>query len=348
MRSLVYALVNFCYFIVISFISSGNGFADTSLYIGKDNLFQKQLAIGTGDVDQSNYNLGIIGGITTDTSCNIYVGDTGLYRILKFSSKGQFLHSFGSGNGIKPGEFMEIRGITVDKDNNLFVADFEMKRITIFQENGTLLRTIETSMMPYSLVVDKEGSFYVIGMPLSFEGPLIHKYDISGQFVMAFCDRESVHDLALRSGNMGRIAIDSDQNIYYALPYPYEIQKFSSDGKLLATIERPDARIEAPMEDETYPIINMGCASKGLAILPDGKIVNVFTRLIDRRGNEMKYYFDLFSPKGDLLLTASLSDRIENYSSSFHFHADKDGYVYLDQFSFYPSVVKFALNYYQN
>ena len=344
MRLLACALVSFYYSVIASFVFLGNGFADTSSYI--DNLFQKQLVIGTDDIDQSNYNLGVIGGIATDASSNIYVGDTGLYRILKFSSKGQFLHSFGFGNGIEPGEFMDLRDIAVDRDNNLFVVDFEMKRITIFQEDGTLLKIIETSMMPYSLVVDKEGAFYIIGMPLSFKGPLIHKYDASGQFVMAFCDRESVHDLALRSGNMGRIAIDRDQNIYYALPYPYEIRKFSSDGELLATIERPDARIEAPMEDKTSSVINMGCASKGLAVLPDGKIANIFTRLIDLQNNEMEYYFDLFSSKGELLLTASLSDHIENYSISFHFHADKDGHVYLDQRSSYPSVMKFALNYY--
>ena len=348
MRSLICDLESFCYSTFILFILSGYGFAETPPYIGKDDLFQKQLAIGTDDIDQSNYNFGKIGGITTDTKGNIYVGDNGLYRILKFSPKGQFLHSFGGGNGIKPGEFMDLRGIAVDKDNNLFVADFRMQQITIFQEDGTLLRIIETSMMPYSLVIDKEGSFYVIGLPSSFKGPLIHKYDASGQFVMAFCDREGIPDLALQSGNMGRIAIDSDQHIYYALPYPYEIRKFSSDGKPLDTIERPDAGIAPPMEDETSPVIIMGCASKGLAVLPDGKIANVFTRLIDRHSNEMEYYFDLFSLKGDLLLTVSLSDCIEHYSGSFQFHADKDGYVYLDQFGSYPSIVKFALNYYQN
>ena len=200
-------------------------------------------------------------------------------------------------------------------------------------------------MMPYRTVIDKEGSFYVIGMPSSFKGPLIHKYDASGQFVMAFCDREGIPDLALQSGNMGRIAIDNDQHIYYALPYPYEIRKFSSDGKLLDTIERPDAGIEFPMENETYPVISMGCASRGLAVLPDGKIANVFTRL---QTNKTEYYFDLFSSKGELLLTASLSDCIENYSRSWHLHADKDGYVYLSQFDSYPSVVKYALNYYQH
>lgn len=348
MRSLVCALGSFCHSVIISFLSSGYGFAETSPYIGEDNLFQKQFAIGTGDIAQSNYNLGKIGGIATDTRGNIYVADNGLYRILKFSSDGRFLHSFGGGNGIEPGEFMDPRGITVDKDNNLFVADLRMKRITVFQEDGTLLRTIEISMMPYRIVIDKEGAFYVIGMPLSFKGPLIHKYDASGQFVMAFCDREGVHDLVLQSGNMGRIAIDRDQHIYYALPYPYEIRKFSSDGKLLDTIERPDAELGSPMENETSPGISMGCASKGLAVLPDGRIANVFTRLIDRQSNEIEYYFDLFSPKGDLLLTTSLSDLIEHYSKSSHFHADKDGHVYLDQFDSYPSIVKFALNYYQN
>ena len=200
-------------------------------------------------------------------------------------------------------------------------------------------------MMPYKLVIDKEGAFYVIGRPSSFEGPLIHKYDASGQFVLAFCDREGVHDLA--SGNMGRIAIDSDQNIYYASPYPYEIRKFSPDGKLLDTIERPDAEL-GPLVEKTSPRI-ISCASKGLAILPDGKIANIFT--LGHQSNGKEPYFDLFSPKGELLLTAPLADCIEHYSrhSHYHFHADKDGYVYLDQFRPYPSVMKFALGYhYQN
>ena len=133
------------------------------------------------------------------------------------------------------------------------------------------------------------------------------------------------------------------QHIYYALSYPYKIRKFSSDGKLLDTIERPGAEIEFPMEDETSPVIGMGCASKGLAVLPDGRIANIFTRL---QNDEMEYYFDLFSPKGELLLTAPLSDCIENYTRSSHLYADKDGYVYLSQFDSYPSVVKYALNYY--
>ena len=331
MRSLICSLGSPFYSVIILFISSGYIFADTSPCI----LFQKQLTIGTDDIDQSDYNLGKIGGIATDGGGNIYVGDSDLYRIMKFSSKGQFLHSFGNGNGMEPGEFIDLRGIAVGKDNNLFAADFKTKRITIFREDGALLRTIETSMMPYRLVIDKEGAFYVIGMPLSFEGPLIHKYDASGQFVMAFCDREGIPDLVLKSGNMGRIAIDRDQHIYYALPYPYEIRKFSSDGKLLTTIERPDARSSSPMD----------CASKGLAVLPDGRIANVFTRLIDRQSNEKGYYFDLFSPKGELLLTASLADCIESYSRSSHFYADEDGYVYLSQYDSYPSVMKFALDY---
>ena len=331
MRSLVFVLGSLCYSVIISFISSGYSFAETSPCI----LLQKQLTIGTDDIDQSNYNFGKIGGIATDGRDNIYVGDSDLYRIMKFSSKGQFLHSFGGGNGTELGEFIDLRGIAVSKDNNLFVADIKTKRITIFREDGALLRTIETSMMPYRLVIDKEGASYVIGMPLSFEGPLIHKYDASGQFVMAFCDREGIPDLALQSGNMGRIAIDLDQNIYYALPYPYEIRKFSSDGKLLATIERPDERSSPPID----------CASKGLAVLPDGRIANVFTRVVDRQSNEEGYYFDLFSPKGELLLTASLSDCIESYIRGPHLHADEDGYVYLSQYGSYPSVVKFALDY---
>ena len=141
MGSLFCVLGNLCCSIIILFISSRYGFAETSSFISEDHLFQRQFTIGIDDTDQPHYNFGKISGIATDTRGNIYVGDNGLYRILKFSSKGQFLHSFGTGNGMELGKFMDLRGIAVDKDNNLFVADFGMKRITIFQEDGTLLLT---------------------------------------------------------------------------------------------------------------------------------------------------------------------------------------------------------------
>ena len=148
---------------------------------------------------------------------------------------------------------------------------------------------------------------------------------------------------------MGRIALDRENNIYYILPYPYEICKFSSEGKLLAKIRRFDSGIESPVKEEsinnTKGIIKMGSTSKGLTILPDGKIFNIFACMIDNESNQMTYYFDVFSSEGDLLLTAPLSEHVENFNRSFILHGDQKGYLYVDQFDIYPKVIKFVFNF---
>ena len=345
MRSLTYILQYISVFISILFIFCEHSLAEVSSQDG--TLLQRQLTIGTADLDQPDYNLGKIGGIATDKQGNIYIADSGLYRIQKYSSSGKFLKSFGNGNGFDPGQFMDIRGIALDNNDRLLVSDMQTRRITVFREDGTLWKTIKTVLMPYRLVVDNEGFIYVIGIPLSYKGPLIQKYDYDGKLITSFCDRNGIDPLALQSGNMGRIALDRENNIYYVLPYPYEIRKFSSEGKLLAKIRRFDSGIEPPVKEDsinsTKGIIKMGSTSKGLAILSDGKMFNIFTRVRD--GESIQYYFDVFSNTGDLLFSAPLADYWENFNQSFVLHADPKGHLYIDQFDLYPKVIKFVFNF---
>ncbi len=338
-------LTGICLFISILLSGWKYSLAEFSSLDG--TLLQKKLTIGTTDLDHPDYNLGKVGGIATDENGNIYIADNGLYRIQKYSSSGKFLKSFDNGNGFDTGQFMDLRGITIDKSGTLYAADLQTRRITIFGEDGTVLKTIKTAMMPYRLVVDDEGFIYVIGIPLSYKGPLIQKYDYKGKLITSFCDRNGIDPLALQSGNMGRIALDKKNNIYYVLPYPYQICKFSSDGTLLSKITRLESGIAPPKKENSVNsargIIKMGSTSKGLAILPDGKIFNIFTRVIDREN--IQYYFDVFSNTGDLLFSTPLTEYWENFNQSFVLHADPKGHLYIDQFDLYPEVIKFVFNF---
>lgn len=86
----------------------------------------------------------------------------------------------------------------------------------------------------------------------------------------------------------------------------------------------------------------MGSTSKGLTILPDGKMLNIFARIID---NQMMHYLDVFSSEGKLLLTAPLAEYVENFNFSFVLHADQKGHLYIDQFDTYPEVIKFTFTF---
>ncbi|MDI3534038.1 MAG: hypothetical protein PWQ82_403 [Thermosediminibacterales bacterium] len=70
-------------------------------------------------------------GIAVDSQDNIYVSDTYNHRIMKFSSDGDYLGSYGSfGHGAK--QLYYPKGLWVDKDGSLLIADSGNHRIQRF------------------------------------------------------------------------------------------------------------------------------------------------------------------------------------------------------------------------
>jgi sugar lactone lactonase YvrE len=77
-------------------------------------------------------NLGV------DTKGNLYVSDTGAFRVQVYDANGKFLRSVGEmGDGL--GQFARVKGIALDRDNNLYAADAMSQVIQIFNEEGKLL-----------------------------------------------------------------------------------------------------------------------------------------------------------------------------------------------------------------
>ena len=69
---------------------------------------------------------------------NLYVTDTGNYRVQKYTQDGGFLHQYGSiGSGL--GKFARPKGITVDKKGRLYVVDAAFENIQVIDNSGKLL-----------------------------------------------------------------------------------------------------------------------------------------------------------------------------------------------------------------
>lgn len=321
----------FCSYFLLCFVVPVFG-AGEKVSATTKPIFNKVLSIGTANLDSADYNFGSISSITVDDAENIYVADAGLFRVQKYSPIGEFLMSFGEGNGTDVGQFLDLKGITLDKENNLYVADFMRGRITVFGTDGNVSRIIKVSMPPYGLVVDENLFLYVIGFPGRFKGPLIHKYDRDGTLIHAFCDRSELSDLILNSGYMGEIAIGTDQNIYYSLPYPYKILKFSPNGELLAEIGRADLEINPPFfqkpQNGNPGFVRVPSASASLSVLSDGKIVSIFGHRVD---NQHIAYVDVFSPGGSLLFSERMSQLDPNVEQARIFFLSLSGTFFLDQ-----------------
>lgn len=88
-----------------------------------------------------------------DEEGNLYVTDTGAFRIQKYDPDGEFLMSIGS-HGDALGQFARPKGIAVDKEGRVYVVDAAFENVQIFDKTGKLLLFFaEPGGSPVSLVL---------------------------------------------------------------------------------------------------------------------------------------------------------------------------------------------------
>ena len=69
---------------------------------------------------------------------NLYISDTGNYRIQVFTPKGQYIRSIGkAGSGL--GNFARPKGVALDRNSNVYVVDAAFNNVQIFGADGKLL-----------------------------------------------------------------------------------------------------------------------------------------------------------------------------------------------------------------
>src|SRR5574340_209111 len=172
--------------------------------------------------------------VTTDSSGNIYVADSGNDRIVKFDPSGNYLMQFGiSGND--NGQFMDPRGVAVDKSGNLYVADTTNNRIEKFDSAGKFILKFGTYGTdngqfhgPYSVTVDKSGSIYVADVG----NARIEKFDANGNFILKFGTRGQEKG---ELDGIERISVDDSDYLYVTSTYQ-GVQKFDSTGHFVQEI----------------------------------------------------------------------------------------------------------------
>jgi len=69
---------------------------------------------------------------------NLFVTDTGNYRVQEFTPAGKFVRSFGQ-VGTKLGDFARPKGVAIDRQNRLYVVDAAFENVQIFDREGKLL-----------------------------------------------------------------------------------------------------------------------------------------------------------------------------------------------------------------
>jgi DNA-binding beta-propeller fold protein YncE len=108
--------------------------------------------------------------VAVDRQGNIYVADTGNYRVQILDPAGKFLRTFGA-QGDGPGEFIRPKGIAVDSEGHVYVADAEFNNFQILTPEGQPLLAVGamgTEPGQFALVaglyIDSEDQIYTTEM----------------------------------------------------------------------------------------------------------------------------------------------------------------------------------------
>jgi DNA-binding beta-propeller fold protein YncE len=134
--------------------------------IRASSAFQVLSAWGDGGPDDGQFGVG--GSVSSDGRGNVYVADSGNYRVQQFTSDGRFVRKWGQ-LGFEPGRFNGMAGIAVGPGGDVFVADRNNQRIQRFASDGTFLEQfsipegVEYHGLPSEIGFDAQGNLYLLG-----------------------------------------------------------------------------------------------------------------------------------------------------------------------------------------
>lgn len=76
--------------------------------------------------------------LAIDRKGDIYVVETGNFRVSRFTSEGKFVRHYGE-PGQSPGQFARPKGIALDRDGRLYVGDAAFQNVQLFDNDGRML-----------------------------------------------------------------------------------------------------------------------------------------------------------------------------------------------------------------
>jgi hypothetical protein len=180
--------------------------------------------------------------LSVDSYGNVYVTDSGNNRIQKFSPEGEFLASYGR-KGQGPSEFQIMGGIVVDKECRMCVTDRSANRLKILSSQGDEVKNIPTMKITGEIALLSTGEF-VLSKGLFFNQAstpgLILIVDEEGNLLGAIGGQYLFEDWdEYRYFNRTSFAVDEEDHVYLAFATRNKIEKYSPEGNLLMTIDRP-------------------------------------------------------------------------------------------------------------
>ena len=183
----------------------------TAVYkYNKDGSLIARIGVDEGTVEFKQFNWGIAvkGNV-------LYVANSGVNKIVKLNTTGEFIRQFG--------EFNQICGFSIDKEGKIFVGD--NNSVHIFNSDETILRTIKCETYVRGLALDHSGNIHVT----------CHYKD----YVAVFSQTgENLRDYGKgQLQNPFGIAVDEEgYSLVSECKYGGQLKIFSPEGKLIHSV----------------------------------------------------------------------------------------------------------------
>jgi tripartite motif-containing protein 71 len=174
-------------------------------------------------------------GIAVDPNTrNIFVADTGNYRVQKFTPNFVPIKEWGSqGSGDSQFEFPGPKGIAIDSNGNIYVADTGNHRVQKFDNNGVFIMSWGERgsgdgefIIPVGIAVESDDDIVVADSG----NDRIQKFKSDSEFIRSWGQLGS-DDGEFR--NPHYVAIDSKGDIYVVDPGNSRVQKFDIAGNFI-------------------------------------------------------------------------------------------------------------------
>ncbi len=247
--------------------------------------------IGDLETIDENYMLYQPCDVVRDNKGNIYILDSGNFRVQKYDSNGKYLETFGN-KGQGPAEINNVYSMNLFNDNTLFLCDFTNSRIQKYSLSGK-----KTEAFRFESINRKRFSAFRIlstGKYLTQPMPILYPDEnLDSLAVLYILNEDCSFDKQVGSGrakDFGEFTLNAisnyvgydvgyDDSIIALYYFQNKIEKYNSEGELIFQLQRP---LDIKLNDNPVKYLDLPLISNSIAIDPKNRIwVSTFIRNYD-------------------------------------------------------------------